>query len=339
MLSLIISICFGLVIFYILFSLYRNIALKNKFIDKPESISMHKDGIPTGAGIVIVFSLVVFYLILKSNLFLEIKTSSYPNRDYLLIFSILILGFINFYDDIKQIHPIYRLAAHFVLVMSSLPLFSFLGFEYYQYIPQKILIMLIIFLWIYLINIYNFLDGSNGYLTINSIPPFLIFSFVYFEKNLINFNSYLSLFMILILSVYLIFNFPKAKLFIGDSGSIIIGYLIGYLFFVLILDGYWNVALAMACYPIMDVSLTIIRKMKNGHYPWERLFDYFFLRALTATNYNHQKIFYISLFYNLINLFVIFMMIKFQTEILIIATIVLSIMKIILFNSLSKIRT
>jgi len=338
MLSLIILSTLSMLIFYTLFYTYMKVALKKNYVDTPKNISVHDNVVPTGSGIVIVICLTLYYFTLKSNFFIESGLLNYPNRDYLLIFSILILGFINFYDDIKEVHPIYRLTAHFFLVMLSLPLFSFLGFEYYNYIPQKILIIFIVFLWVYLINIYNFIDGSNGYLTINAISSFIIFFLNYYEKGLFNFNLYISFFMILILLVYFLFNFPKAKLFMGDSGSIIIGYLIGYLFFVTLLDGYVAIAFAMICYPVMDVSFSILRKVINGHYPWERLFDYFFLRALKGKNYNHKKIFLISLLYNLINLLIIFAIIKFQYNILILATIFCSSLKLILFNSFSKIR-
>ena len=63
--------------------------------------------------------------------------------------------------------------------------------------------------------------------------------------------------MIPILLGYLFYNKPKAKLFMGDSGSIVIGYLISYIFFVLIFEGQWDIALCIIVYPFLDVSITI----------------------------------------------------------------------------------
>jgi len=337
MFTLIILSVICIPLFYLLLSFYIKFAINNKFIDKPENISVHKKNTPTGAGIIIVITLIIFYLLLKFEIFSISKTFIFPNREYLLFISILMLGFINFYDDIKHIHPIYRLATHFTMVMISLPLFAYyMEPNYYNFLPLKILTMFTIFFWVYLINIYNFIDGSNGYLTINSLQVFFSFCLIAIEKNFLGFNFYLSFLMILFLLVFLLFNFPKAKIFIGDSGSVTIGYIVGYLFFVLFFQGNWHIALALVAYPLMDVSITILRKMKNGHNPWERLFDYFFLRALTSINYNHKKIFYISLGYNLLNVIIIGAMIVSDIKTFLLLSLMLSVVKLYIFNKMKS---
>ena len=335
--SLIIISIFILTITLILFIFYKKIALSKNFLDKPQIFSSHKSAVPTGAGIILIILILSFYFFLKSNLLINLEKLYFPNRDYLLIFSVFILGLINFYDDIKQTHPLYRLCAHFACVMLSLSLFSFINHDLYAIIPEKVFLIFLIFFWVYLINIFNFLDGSDGYLSINSITCFLAFFLTSLHKEIFDFDFYLSLLLILILVIYLFFNFPKAKIFMGDSGSITIGYLIGYFSFVLLFNGNWNIAFAIIFYPLLDVSLTIIRKVKNGYYPWERLFDYFFLRALKGQNFNHKKIFFISLSYNLLNLLNIILMINLNLKWLIIFTMVLGFLKIFLFNKLSRV--
>ena len=76
--------------------------------------------------------------------------------------------------------------------------------------------------------------------------------------------------------------------------------------------------------------------MKNGKYPWERLFDYFFLKALNATNKNHNIIFSISLIYNLANFSIILIMLFYENKYFFIFSIILSIVKIYLFNLITK---
>ncbi len=336
MLSLIISSLIFLILCFISFSYYIKIAIKKNFVDKPENYSSHQNIVPTGAGIVIVILILLFYIFLKTLMIYGIYSISLPNREYLIFISILFLGLINFYDDIVKVHPLYRLATHFFFVLLSLPVFSYISYDLFYIIPEKVFLIFLIFSWAFIINIFNFLDGSDGYLTLNALPFFISFCLIFFDSNYLDLDFLLSFFTILILLIYLIFNFPKAKIFMGDSGSITIGYLIGYIFFVLIFKGYWYISLALIAYPLMDVSLTIIRKMKNGHYPWERLFDYFFLRALKAQNFNHNKIFFISSIYNLINITIIFFMIFLKIEILVLISIFLSSIKIYLFNSIAK---
>jgi len=321
-----------------LFYLYKKIANKNNIIDKPDEFSTHSNNIPTGSGIVIIILLLIFFSLIQ---FLKLNGEMkilLPNRYYLIFMSISILGFISFYDDIKIVHPLYRLCAHLFVALISLAVFSYIDHDLFLIIPEKLFIIIFIFLFIYLINIYNFLDGSDGYLTINALTAFVAYCLTFINEASLDLSFYLSFCMIPILLGYLVFNFPKASLFMGDSGSIAIGYLIAYIFFILFLNGNWNIALAIIAYPILDVSFTIIIKMRNGNNPWERLFDYFFLRALVAQNNNHRKIFFVTLIYNLINLSIIIVMIIFKYEILFFLSIILAIIKILLFNYMIKFR-
>ena len=97
-----------------------------------------------------------------------------------------------------------------------------------------------------------------------------------------------------------------------------------------------HIAIAILSYPILDVTLTILNKMKNGNYPWERLFDYFYLRALNATNKDHKLIFNTSLIFNMINLIIIVSMLVFNLRWLCLLSLVLAFIKIFYYNNLVK---
>ena len=322
---------------FFLFKIFKKFAEKNNFIDVPDELSSHVLKTPTGAGIIFSIILLLFYFILEYLIFNSKLDFHFPNRYYLLFFSTILLGIIGFYDDIKNIHYIYRLLIHFFIVILSLPLFSInaditLIFQ----LPYKIILIFFIFFYVYLINIYNFIDGADGYLATNSIFVFIAYclSFLNHENLNLNFNFLLSFIMIPALLGYLIYNKPKAKLFMGDSGSIVMGYLISYIFFVLIFEGQWDIALCIIFYPLLDVSITILRKMKNGYNPWDRLFDYFFLRALSSTNFDHYKILMVSITYNILNLIVILLIIIYQIKFLVGVSFLLAVFKILYFNKL-----
>ena len=329
-----ISLVFLLVCFFLI-SNYKILAVKLNFLDTPDELSNHKNQLPTGVGIIFVFLICAVYLSLFTFSEMKVLNLNFPNRHYLFLISIISLGIISFIDDIKSVHFLYRFLAHIVFVMASTPLLSN---DMIYPIPEKLSLMIIIFLWVYIINIFNFLDGSNGYLSINAIFIFICYLITLISSKvfLAEFNFYIIFFTTLILIVYLYFNYPNASVFCGDSGSIIIGYIIGYIFFDLINNGNWNIAIAILSYPILDVSLTIFNKMKNGNYPWERLFDYFFLRALNAINKDHKLIFNTSLIFNLINLIIIVSMLTFNIRWLCLFSLILAFGKIFYFNNLVK---
>ena len=72
--------------------------------------------------------------------------------------------------------------------------------------------LLVLYFWVYLINIINFTDGSDGFLATNSIVIFIGIFLFYFLKNDFNLSLSISTIFTPILIAYLIFNKPKAKL-------------------------------------------------------------------------------------------------------------------------------
>ncbi len=331
----ILILVFFLFINFLLFNYYKNFAYKFNFLDKPNKLSNHNKKIPTGAGIIFIFLISTIHIGLFISSEINLIELNFPNRHYLFLIAIISLGIISFIDDIKSVHFLYRFVAHIIFVMASTPLFSY---DIIYLIPEKLSLMIIIFMWVYIINVFNFLDGSNGYMSINAI--FILISYLITLVNssgyLLDFNFFIICFTLLILIIYLFFNFPKASIFCGDSGSIVVGYIIGFIFFDLITNNYWYVAVAALSYPLIDVTLTIIKKVRNGKYPWERLFDYHFLKALNATNKNHKKIFTISFIFNSINLLIITLSILNELKWLFLFSIILAFYKIFYFSNLSK---
>ena len=82
--------------------------------------------------------------------------------------------------------------------------------------------------------------------------------------------------MIPVLLAYLFFNKPNAKIFMGDAGSIFIGFLIGFISIQTIILGRFDIVVSLLAYAYIDCTLTIIKKVFKKQYPWARLFDYFF---------------------------------------------------------------
>ena len=79
--------------------------------------------------------------------------------------------------------------------------------------------------FLFIINGSNLIDGFNGLLSIHSLVIFIVL----FTINLINANNdliYILFYVSLLTLIFLKFNFPKAQIFLGDSGAYLIGILI-----------------------------------------------------------------------------------------------------------------
>ena len=82
----------------------------------------------------------------------------------------------------------------------------------------------------------------------------------------------------------------------------------------------------------MDCSLTIIRKMLDGKYPWERLFDYNFLKPVKLYGKSHSYVLKYFIYYNIGLSINIFLQIVFNYKYLFIVSILYTVFLIIFFN-------
>jgi Fuc2NAc and GlcNAc transferase len=292
---IILLISYGLINFYIKF------CIDKKIFDIPKNLSknINKKTIPTSAGIVIflifIFFIFIFYLF-NEKYFVTIP------RAEILIGSIILLGSISFVDDLKSINPIYRFIFQTIIVFLSL---TTLESHVIKSIPFKLSLILVIYFWIYYINIINFIDGIDGFAISHVIFVCLATIIACEISNYDIIEKYIFLILLPISIGFFILNKPPAKIFMGDSGSIVFGYLIGWLAIRFVQNNLWFVSLIIIMYPMLDITLTILIKISKGKKPWERLFDYFFLQGVKNKKISHLKTIILFNLHNVISLILI----------------------------------
>jgi len=171
----------------------------------------------------------IFFSLSLSFLFLSFSKNIYFSEYTSFCTLFFLLGLL---DDMRiKILPKFRLGA-MILLLILLVVFNDLyieksGLEFLNHLLTIDIFALffIILCFLFIINGSNLIDGFNGLLSIHAI---IIFSILFFI-NLINQNieiSYVLFFIILSLLIFLKFNFPKAQMFLGDSGAYLCGALI-----------------------------------------------------------------------------------------------------------------
>ena len=149
------------------------------------------------------------------------------NFDYVILsFAIFSLGFL---EDIKlEIKPVYRLLFMVLFLLSFIVYFSIkinsidLNFLNSWLKNNMFSVFFILLCFLFIINGANLIDGFNGLLSIH----ILIINFILLFINLENNHEELSIVIasqIVILVPFLLFNFPSAKIFLGDGGSYLFG--------------------------------------------------------------------------------------------------------------------
>jgi len=308
--------------------IYKTLANKFRFIDVPDSLNVHKSSIPTGAGIIF-FIIFLFFCVNLINT--QIIKINLPKNYYFFLSSLTLLTLISFYDDLKKTHPVIRLFFQITIIFFSTSLFSIETVG----LPIKLMIFLIIYFWVYTINIINFTDGVDGFLALNALNFFLCVFLFYYFNGPENFAYLICLICVPIIIGYLIFNKPPASLFMGDAGSIFIGFLIGYISIQLIIVKRVDMVVSLLSYTYIDCTLTIIKKTLKKQAPWARLFDYYFLMPI-KNKQSHKKVFSINLIYNLCIFTIVTFQIIFGIQFLCILSLFLSLLLIYYFKTFSK---
>ena len=193
-------------------------ALLDKDFLKPQAF--HNFPVTRSGGVAAIVSLSVFFAIY----YLLYNKILY---DYIFIsYSMFLIGFL---DDLKiNIRPLTR------LIIMVLLLFLFIYFLPIKIsnidIPFLIPLMssklfssvFVLICFLFVINGANLIDGFNGLISINLIIINIILAYINMNNENLEF-AVLLIFQIIILLSFLLFNFPSAKIFLGDSGAYLFG--------------------------------------------------------------------------------------------------------------------
>ncbi|MGB3608060.1 MAG: MraY family glycosyltransferase [Psychroserpens sp.] len=121
------------------------------------------------------------------------------------------------------------LAILFIVFCNCLQVNSLHGFLGIYGIPTWLSIGLIILMILTVVNSYNLIDGIDGLASVIGMSIFAVYGFIFFQAGL-NFYFLVCLCLIGILLAYLRYNLSSTKkIFMGDTGSLVIGFCIGFL--------------------------------------------------------------------------------------------------------------
>ena len=271
---------------------------KKKIFDQPNIRSSHVRAIPIGAGIIvtsIILFFLFFYTILNYFIFNNLIFSN-----ILLFIALIALGLVSWKDDLTQLSVLNRITFHFFAASIGVICLPKTGFVFQGIFPVYLDIAITIFLWVWIINLTNFMDGIDGITGTESIFIFLgslIIILLLRESIELSDKFFLIAFLSLTscsLIGFLFWNWYPAKIFLGDVGSIPIGFLLGWIVFELATMGLWHASILLPMYYFFDTTLTLIKRIVKKEKIFEAHRSHFYQEAC---NFNtHSKIvFFISI--------------------------------------------
>jgi len=254
------------IVFFILTLLFtgymRHYALKKNIIDNPNERSSHSIPTPRGGGVAVVCSylLALAVLIYSQQLSVHIGLT--------LIAAGFVVALLGFLDDHGHINSMLRLAIHFLVAIGVvISLGGFAEVTVFNGVQLGFIanIIAVLFL-VWLLNLYNFMDGINGIASVEAITITVSMAILYFILN-ISLNSESLWLMAACVFGFLLWNFPKAKIFMGDACSGFLGLTLGILALIALKE---NLALFCAwiiCMGVfvVDATYTLVKRVLSGY--------------------------------------------------------------------------
>ena len=230
--------------------------------DTVNARKIHSGNIPRLGGIAIALS----FFITIIALFLFDNTLSLKNSLPLIISGILIFSF-GILDDIIELRAIFKL----IVQLAASTIVTTNGFYFHQIfglILPKYVGMAFTFCWIIgIINAYNLIDGLDGLCGILAFSTLITLGTILFGS----YTEGSAVCFVLAASVlgFLIFNWPapNAKIFMGDTGSTFLGFILSTICIQGLFKGYaiisFIIPFLILGLPLFDTSVAILRRIHN----------------------------------------------------------------------------
>lgn len=238
-------------------------ALRTGYLDIPNERSLHQTPVPKSGGIAFVSS----FLLLT---FLFYLINWLPYQQFLaLFFGGFVIAAIGFWDDHKNLSARRRIVFHFVGAIWAIswvgPLTS-LSFGAFTLTSIGLLVLLTLVGLVWLLNLYNFMDGNDGLATSEGIFVASIAAILLYLHGGTALAA-LSLSLAIALAGFLMWNWAPAKIFMGDTGSCFLGYTFGVFMIISAAHGWiepWTWLILLGVF-ITDTTVTLFRRMRRGY--------------------------------------------------------------------------
>lgn len=288
------------------------ISKKKHLMDEPEERSSHDTLIPNLGGVAIFYAIGICAPIFAYELF-EAYKFLFP--------ALVILLYIGVMDDIMQIRAYKKLVAQIVVAIlmvigSDIRIYSFYGLFGIYELNYYVSVCISIITFIIMINAFNLIDGIDGLAGIFSVICCLILGGSYYVLGEVNYPMVVLCAIIsgalLAFLYYNLSNVRSRKIFMGDTGSMLVGFLLVFTTFYFLkifaikgengmphyhLETAPVVAFSILILPIMDTLSVIIIRLLNKKSPLEADKNHIHHKLLRLGLTHKQSTFWIIMYY------------------------------------------
>ncbi len=235
---------------YLLTDVIRRYAISKGLQQEPNERSSHQQLTPHGGGLAIVISFIVacvigyYFELFDQNIVLSVSIGGG------------LVAAVGFYDDHNPTSIKIRISVQFfcavlaILLLGGLPDISYgvfsLEFGYIGYIVG-------VFFLVWMTNLYNFMDGIDGFASLEAMTTTGCMAIVLMVSTKFQSVWYLNNLLVACVLGFFFWNFPKARIFMGDVGSYFLGFVSGV---IMIKSWNFNIDIIFSWVILLSVFIT-----------------------------------------------------------------------------------
>lgn len=255
-------------------------------LDHPNERSLHAQPTTRSGGIAIAAGIVLGGVAAAAFV-------SASNHMIWLAIGSLVMFTVSLRDDISHVHPAIRMSVHLLVAL----MLVYAGFAIdavelpgvrWPLAPWPAAILTCLYV-AWLVNLYNFMDGMDGFAGGMAVFGFGTFALLGAASDEAAFAA-LSAVVAAASAGYLLFNFPPARIFMGDAGSSLLGFLAAGLSLWASMDGIFPLWIAVLVFSpfIVDATFTLGRRLRRRERVWEAHKSHCYQR-LVQLGWGHRK--------------------------------------------------
>ncbi len=250
-------------------------------VDHPNERSLHQKPVPRGGGLGVLGGIACGWLAAA------LTGYELPRAGWLLA-GLAILALVSLLDDRYGLAPGWRFASHFVAAV--LVLAAGLGLAVLAMpgavlaLPAWLGVLLTLLGVGWCINLYNFMDGMDGLAAGMAVIGFAALAVLGLLSGDMEF-ALAALAVSAAAGGFLCFNLPPARIFLGDVGSVPLGFLMAVFLLWLEADGIAPLWLGLLIFApfALDATVTLLRRLWRREAVWQAHRSHYYQRAALAT--------------------------------------------------------
>lgn len=240
----------------------------------PNERSSHTVPTPRGGGLAVIAAILLVWAALAAARIVE-------PRVVLIGLSATGLAVVSWIDDRRGLAPVIRLFAQAAAVALGVFALPAGGGVLKPLLGSIAALVLAALAWLWFVNLFNFMDGIDGLAGGEAAAIGIGLALIAaIGAGLDPGLAALAGAVVGAAIGFLVWNWAPARVFLGDVGSVPLGYVLGFLLLGAGLSGHWRAALILPAYFLADASLTLARRLLRGERIWVAHREHLYQRAV-----------------------------------------------------------